>query len=72
MSGFQPNPYPTSNIDSPQWTNDEARENWGDSAITDCKDEEHEPMSLGEKVGLVFLVINSAVISIGGLHWLLA
>ena len=38
--------------------------------IVDATDPEREPMSPGEKVGLVFLVIASVVVVLGGLGWL--
>ena len=38
--------------------------------IYDDADPPREPMGFGEKVGLVFLVIASVVVVLGGLGWL--
>lgn len=62
MSGFQPQPFPESRPARLQ------QRNGGE--IVDV-DPEREPMSFGEKVGLVFMWIASIVIVVGGLNWIL-
>lgn len=39
--------------------------------IVDTADTEREPMAPGEKVGLLFLVVTSFAIALGGLRWIL-
>ena len=39
--------------------------------IVDTTDPEREPMRFGEKVGLVFLVIASVLVVLGGLRWII-
>ena len=63
MSGFQRTPFPESRPARLQQRNG--------GAIVDTADSEHEPMSFGEKVGLVFMWIASIVIVVGGLNWIL-
>ena len=63
MAGFQFEAYPESRPARLQQRNG--------GAIVDTADPEREPMSFGEKVGLVFMWIASIVIVLGGLNWLL-
>lgn len=62
MSGFQPTPFPASRPARLQ------QRNGGE--IVDA-DPEREPMGFGEKVGLVFLVIASVLVALGGLRWII-
>ena len=63
MSGFQSSPYPESRPARLQ------QRNGGE--IVDTGDPEREPLAPGEKVGLVFLVLASVLVALGGLGWLI-
>ena len=63
MSGFQPHAFPESR---PARL---AQRNGGE--IVDTADPDREPMRFGEKVGLVFLVIASVLVALGGLRWII-
>ena len=63
MSGYQPQPFSESRPARLQ------QRNGGE--IVDTTDPEREPMRFGEKVGLVFLVIASVLVALGGLRWII-
>lgn len=63
MSGYQPHAYPESRPARLQQRNG--------GAIVDTADPEREPLAAGEKVGLVFLVIASVLVALGGLRWII-
>ena len=63
MSGFQPTPFPESRPARLQ------QRNGGE--IVSTSQPEYVPRSFGEKVGMVFMYTVSAVISVGGIDWII-